>query len=76
MRHSFLSCLAGLALAGNSFARPNFQNVGLMSMDSLLGRRDTFDPDDLSFIKRLAAIGDSYSAGIGAGDMLGGTSGE
>ena len=32
---------------------------------------DDFDPDDLSFINKLAAIGDSYSAGIGAGDRLG-----
>ena len=30
-----------------------------------------FDPTDLSFITRLAAIGDSYSAGIGAGKRLG-----
>lgn len=32
---------------------------------------DEHDPMDLSDIKRLAAIGDSYSAGIGAGDRLG-----
>jgi hypothetical protein len=32
---------------------------------------DEFDPMDLSFITKLAAIGDSYSAGIGAGDRLG-----
>ena len=32
---------------------------------------DTFDPMDLSSIKKLAAIGDSYSAGIGAGSRLG-----
>lgn len=30
-----------------------------------------FDPSDLSFITKLAAIGDSYSAGIGAGNRLG-----
>ncbi|RYP12542.1 hypothetical protein DL765_007244 [Monosporascus sp. GIB2] len=30
-----------------------------------------FDPTDLSFIKKLAAIGDSHAAGIGAGDRLG-----
>ena len=28
------------------------------------------DPDDLSFIKKWAAIGDSYAAGIGAGNVL------
>lgn len=32
---------------------------------------DSFDPEDLSWITKLAAIGDSYSAGIGAGDRLG-----
>lgn len=30
-----------------------------------------FDQTDLSFITKMAAIGDSYSAGIGAGDRLG-----
>jgi hypothetical protein len=30
-----------------------------------------FNPTDLFFITRIAAIGDSYSAGIGAGDWLG-----
>jgi hypothetical protein len=35
--------------------------------------RDTtdFDPSDLAYITRMAALGDSYSAGIGAGDRLG-----
>ena len=28
------------------------------------------DPDDLSFIKKWAAIGDSYAAGIGAGSVV------
>lgn len=32
---------------------------------------DGFDPYDLSNIKDIAAIGDSYSAGIGAGERLG-----
>lgn len=34
-------------------------------------RDDDFDESDLSFITKLAAVGDSYSAGIGAGDRLG-----
>jgi len=34
-----------------------------------------FDPGDLSFIRKLGAIGDSYSAGIGAGNRLGSTIG-
>jgi hypothetical protein len=32
---------------------------------------DEFDPSDLSSLANIAAIGDSYSAGIGAGDRLG-----
>jgi hypothetical protein len=34
--------------------------------------RDTtdFDPSDLAYITRMAALGDSYSAGIGAGDRI------
>ncbi|RMZ77642.1 hypothetical protein DV738_g4290, partial [Chaetothyriales sp. CBS 135597] len=44
-------------------------------MNRLLSRQDeiddVFDPTDLSFIANLAAIGDSYSAGIGAGNRLG-----
>ncbi|EPS26948.1 hypothetical protein PDE_01888 [Penicillium oxalicum 114-2] len=45
----------------------------LSSYSSQLVGRDTgddFDPSDLSFITRMAAIGDSYSAGIGAGARL------
>ncbi|KAK1994046.1 hypothetical protein LX36DRAFT_585117 [Colletotrichum falcatum] len=47
---------------------------GNASMPSLLSARQSiedFDPDDLSYIQKLAAIGDSYSAGIGAGNRLG-----
>ncbi|KAF3392625.1 hypothetical protein F1880_008918 [Penicillium rolfsii] len=39
--------------------------------ERLMGRDDSeFDPEDLSFIKSIAAIGDSYSAGIGAGERI------
>lgn len=46
---------------------------GSFEARNLMSRQDddVFDPSDLSFITRLAAIGDSYSAGIGAGDRLG-----
>lgn len=50
----------------------------LSSYSSQLVGRDTgddFDPSDLSFITRMAAIGDSYSAGIGAGARLQGDGG-
>lgn len=46
----------------------------LGSVTSLVTSRDTdnsFDPTELSSITKLAAIGDSYSAGIGAGKRLG-----
>ncbi|PWY96628.1 fibronectin type III domain protein [Aspergillus sclerotioniger CBS 115572] len=42
--------------------------------DHLMMRDDDtteFDPTDLSYIQSMAAIGDSYSAGIGAGERLG-----
>ncbi|RYC89779.1 hypothetical protein BFJ63_vAg7437 [Fusarium oxysporum f. sp. narcissi] len=41
-------------------------------MNNIFARETTgfFNPDDLSWIHKLAAIGDSYSAGIGAGDGL------
>jgi hypothetical protein len=35
-----------------------------------LTRRQDVNPFDLSGVKRLVAIGDSYSAGIGAGERL------
>ncbi|KAH7383495.1 hypothetical protein BKA64DRAFT_712381 [Cadophora sp. MPI-SDFR-AT-0126] len=43
---------------------------------TLMSRQDddSFDSSDLSFITKLAAIGDSYSAGIGAGGRLQGHS--
>jgi len=47
------------------------QENASISEHFLLGRDDEFDDTDLSFIKKMAAIGDSYSAGIGAGGRLG-----
>lgn len=49
-------------------------NVTSIPKSSLFERRNPpyFNDEDLSFIKKIAAIGDSYSAGIGAGDRLGG----
>ncbi|KAG5808825.1 hypothetical protein H9Q71_006708 [Fusarium xylarioides] len=64
--------LALLAASGSVVARPSSVDFGSMSMNSIFGRdtADSFNPDDLTFIKKLAAVGDSYSAGIGAGDGL------
>lgn len=63
--------LSLLALAlGRAVALPPFGNFARLSS---YNRRDDddFDPTDLSFITKMAAIGDSYSAGIGAGTALG-----
>ncbi|KAH6712549.1 SGNH hydrolase-type esterase domain-containing protein [Leptodontidium sp. MPI-SDFR-AT-0119] len=60
----------------SSSSFPIYRNLamnGSFEARNLMSRQDddVFDPSDLSFITRLAAIGDSYSAGIGAGDRLG-----
>ncbi|KAK3312152.1 SGNH hydrolase-type esterase domain-containing protein [Apodospora peruviana] len=52
------------------------RNVPCVSLSSSIrarqdGESDLIEPTDLTHIKKLAAIGDSYSAGIGAGDRLG-----
>ncbi|RSL80996.1 hypothetical protein CEP52_017292, partial [Fusarium oligoseptatum] len=71
MRHDLLRpCLAIIALAGSAVARPALDQFGSMSMNSLFQRDEDFETDDLSFIKKIAAVGDSYSAGIGAGSPL------
>ncbi|KAK4220992.1 hypothetical protein QBC38DRAFT_429861 [Podospora fimiseda] len=58
-------------LIGATIAIPHSGNWSLWS-NSLMGRQ--IDPDfdmDLSSIRRLGAVGDSYFAGIGAGNRLG-----
>ncbi|KAH6949082.1 SGNH hydrolase-type esterase domain-containing protein, partial [Fusarium avenaceum] len=68
-----LSYLLAIFMAsGHVVAAPPLQQFGSMPMSNLLSRetKDFFNPDDLTFIKKLAAVGDSYSAGIGAGDGL------
>ncbi|KND93383.1 Lipase 1 [Tolypocladium ophioglossoides CBS 100239] len=60
-----------MSVAGLVIARPpseNFATISLLLRDT----DDDFFPEDLSFFTKLAAVGDSYSAGIGAGDRLGG----
>lgn len=67
--------LAVAVMVNWATALPSFyQSPGNTSiLLNLVGRQDDeyFDETDLSFIIKLAAIGDSYSAGIGAGDRLG-----
>lgn len=66
-----IATLAGCALA-NPLGYWNVQGNASLNTERLMGRDTTeFDQTDLSFITRMAAIGDSYSAGIGAGDRLG-----
>ncbi|KAF6833212.1 hypothetical protein CPLU01_05731 [Colletotrichum plurivorum] len=58
--------------AGRVASLPASYHSSNASMPAVLSMRQVaYDPDDLSHIKSLAAIGDSYSAGIGAGDRLG-----
>lgn len=68
-------CLCVLAGAKHALAIPYNHLLSVENAStpiySHMKRDDSFDQTDLSFIKKLAAIGDSYSAGIGAGDKLG-----
>lgn len=77
MRYHFIqSCVGIIAVAGPVVARPALEPIGSMPMSGLFPRADEFNPDDLSSIKKIAAVGDSYSAGIGAGVQLTGKGGE
>lgn len=81
MQRLALAVLSVLAVTCKSSARyvtyhdyaPGTNNA---SMSINLEPRDDaeFDPSDLSSIVNIAAVGDSYSAGIGAGDRLGSVS--
>jgi hypothetical protein len=71
----YLGTLAVLrqAVAAPTVNETEYEAYGSMPFSQLLPRQDEaeFDPMDLSYIKNLAAIGDSYSAGIGSGGRLG-----
>jgi lysophospholipase L1-like esterase len=49
---------------------PNETDVLTVSSHELVGR--AADPTDFGWIKRWAAVGDSFTAGIGSGSQLGG----
>lgn len=77
MWRTLWTCLASLLVGYQAFASTSSKNplstpINITSMNV----ENDFFPDDLSFIKKLAAVGDSYSAGIGAGSRLGGVTGE
>jgi hypothetical protein len=75
----FVFYFTALITFGDSVAgavvRPDF---GFVTPNRLYGRADDddFNPEDLSYLKKIAAVGDSYSAGIGAGGRLGGLDGK
>ncbi|UKZ74641.1 hypothetical protein TrVFT333_002311 [Trichoderma virens FT-333] len=71
MRRRFGGCLSVAGLLGHAFAAPYADHLVSMPISGLFRRDvDDFDFDDLSFIKKIAAVGDSYSAGIGSGSLL------
>jgi hypothetical protein len=67
---SFLGCSVSNPL-GSWNPQANASIFGSQAEHFTLRDDVAFDQTDLSFITSLAAIGDSYSAGIGAGDRLG-----
>jgi hypothetical protein len=65
-------------MAAEAYVVPYYGHGGNGSLPgrSTMGRRqrvkrDNDDPSDFSWVKRWAAVGDSYSAGIGSGKPLG-----
>jgi hypothetical protein len=71
-------CVAWFALINAAAAAALGPRYGFTSANRLYGRaeNDGYNAEDLSYLKKIAAIGDSYSAGIGAGARLGGFDGE
>jgi hypothetical protein len=66
-----IATLGSYALA-NPLGKWRALGNSTMNTQLLMGRDDAeFDPSDLSFITKMAAVGDSYSAGIGSGSRLG-----
>ena len=64
--------VALLSILGAIAILRHMGNRSVVQTKTLLSREDEeFYPNDLSFIRTMAAVGDSYSAGIGSGDRLG-----
>ncbi|KAI4591931.1 hypothetical protein KJ359_012062 [Pestalotiopsis sp. 9143b] len=57
-------------LSSGSNASSSFPLIPKQHKKRSIGKRDD-DPSDYSWIKRWAAVGDSYTAGIGSGTLLG-----
>jgi len=73
MRVALLLAAQALSLvAVDAYAVPGFnasQVFGKRVKKRSLGKRDD-DPSDFSWVKKWAAVGDSYTAGIGSGNLL------
>ncbi|KAF4996992.1 hypothetical protein FGRMN_4132 [Fusarium graminum] len=73
MNLSTFFCLLAIVSTGQSHV-PRHRHKHLHSVarsSSELPKRADADPSDFSWVKRWAAIGDSYTAGIGAGKAMG-----
>lgn len=68
----FNAVLLASSLVDLAFCAPSSPSNYLPSLFRRHQRRDNADPEDQSWIKSWAAVGDSYAAGIGAGQRLGG----
>ncbi|OAR01499.1 hypothetical protein LLEC1_05006 [Akanthomyces lecanii] len=74
MSKLLLCSLAAAALVECATLSPSHHGIQrnyAMRSSPIWTRDEDFDESDLSFITRMAAVGDSYSAGIGAGSHLG-----
>jgi hypothetical protein len=72
---SLLCILAVIQIVATHYDHAEYKSSATTPAD-LTSREDDdddgdFDPSDLSSLVNIAAIGGSYSAGIGAGDRLG-----
>ena len=66
--------LTSLLPGASSYAvnrAPRMEDNRTIKPSSLLQPREVGDPTDYSWVKSLAAIGDSFTAGIGAGNNMG-----
>ncbi|KAH6847624.1 SGNH hydrolase-type esterase domain-containing protein [Chaetomium sp. MPI-CAGE-AT-0009] len=69
-----LQSLVSLSFAASFVAALSIprNNANYTPVDGLERRQGASDPSSFTWVRRFAAIGDSYSAGIGSGEQLGG----
>lgn len=68
----FVVVLVASLLSNSAFSAPSPPVSHIPSLFQRYQRRDNVDPEDQSWIKSWAAVGDSYAAGIGADGRMGG----